>query len=266
MAPPKYIDEPNKRCIIEKYDFDGHPCSYEITVNDTIASMGGICIEPMSGKIWRTMMQAHTKDVKMNWHADGNFHISGVDLPCRSDNPFVSSSKRIHGVFFDSLNNNPEVFLQMLGWIHISRSEVFLRPQNRIEKSRSMHEKTVSLGSLTRPQGIFICRVRTVSGMMVDPKVIDGIDRPELRGALVKLIRSPIFGGLTEDCVNLVEGEARMAAVQGETNRKSYFLFYMCPLIEIRVPKRIWFISSVMGDDEVVLSLTVKPKSDWWPG
>ncbi|WP_446831230.1 hypothetical protein [Candidatus Foliamicus sp.] len=265
MAPPKYVDAPNKRCFIEKRDLAGQPSKYEFLVNNHIASLGGIAIEYLGNNIWRTMMQANTQDVKMHWHADGNFHISGTDLPGRTENPFVSSAKNLHGFVPTRLNNKPEIFLQMLGWIHISRSEAFLRPQNRMEEDIPDNQYCVSLGEAIQPKGIFICRVRTVSGVKVDPKVMSFVHEPGLKYVLAELIKSPAFGGLTEDCVDLIEDDASLTAVQGAENKATFFAFYVCPLVEKSAPRYDWFISSVKGDDDVVLSLTVKSKSDWWP-
>ncbi len=276
VSPPKYSAVDEKRCVIQKWYPKRYPNDmYKLEVKDAefVTSKGGIALKVDPSSNNRTLceeMQAELVDIKMNWHPDGNFHISGHEIPNRTKSSFIGKTKDYHSLLYcqDSISGNVEcVEILILGVIYIENTNVFIN-QNNILRTREQaifyprdnsHER--------RPTLITIARAHARS-----PNVL------QVRSGLNEMTDVNLQRIMEENIENLYlpnypirikidKSRANMFAARESGNNSTSFIFHACQLTQNLPLKENedWFVVSSVGKDGEALGFTIKKKSGWWP-
>lgn len=274
LAPPKYSRVKGKRCVLQKFTpktRQENVHRFTITDMDSVTSLGGVYLKfdfnPDSMQCME--VQAKTDDIKMNWHGDGNFHISGSGLPNRRKNLFTSTAVEAHfGVPAPGADgvDRIEALGLLLGMIFVKSVKDFFHSDNIMKSDEAAICHLVKDIDKIRPLVIFLCRIRMESGVTLKPVVVE-LFEDGLKDAIANTVKQVFLGG-EQRKLEIDESSVHVFGVQDSISDKTFFVFYACHLMQEIQPGREegdWHIVSAQGADDVILKLTVKSKSAWWP-
>ena len=274
LAPPKYSDVRDRRCVLQKItpnSAGSNRWHLTIPAGDSFSqSDDGIMLkfDPDNSGLQVYEAQAETNDVKMNWHGDGNFHISGSGIPRRASNVFAGTGVDRHFVVPSTKPGGTarvEVEGLILGVVCLKTVRRFLHRDNVLtNNSEPVISLTVDDAERMEPNAVFLCRLRSISGVTVEPKVT-AIEHGGLRHAIASCIRETLLKG-AQGRIDMDEKTAQLLAIQDKDNRKTFFLCYACNLNQ-RIwrghGQEDWFIGSAPGVNGEILRMTVGERTRW---